>query len=248
MSAPDDYRSRLYQDYAASVDPALRGASLPALDANDAVFSRDFAPFLPSDTSARILDAGCGRGNLLSFLKRAGYTNAVGVDRSPASVAAARAAGLNAEEGDALDYMNAHPGGFDAVVAVDVLEHLRKDEVLQFLDAAFKALKAGGVFVAQTANAEALFASRMLNIDFTHETAFTRHSLRQVLVAAGFTDAEFKEIAPVGTGPRACLRRVLWTLIRLKLSALLHAETGSGILHNDHIFSQIFLAKARKPV
>ncbi len=248
MSAPDDYRRRLYQDYAASVDPALRGASLPALDANDPVFARDYAPFLPADERARILDAGCGRGHLLSYLTRAGYTNAVGVDRSPASVAAARAAGFSALEGDAVAHMDAHPGEYDAIVAVDVLEHLRKDEVLQFLDAAFKALKPGGVFLAQTVNAEALFAARMLDIDFTHETAFTRHSLRQVLTAAGFADAEFKEIGPVGRGPRALLRRLLWTLIRLKLSVLLHAETGSGILRNDHLFTQLFLAKARKPV
>ncbi|MBI3566046.1 MAG: methyltransferase domain-containing protein, partial [Elusimicrobia bacterium] len=133
------------------------------------------------------------------------------------------------------------------VVAVDVLEHLRKDEVLAFLDAAFKALRPGGVLLLQTANAESPFAARMLALDFTHETAFTRHSLRQVLGVAGFADAEFRELGPTGNGPRALLRKALWSLCRLKLSLFLHAETGSGVLNNDHLFSQIFLAKARKP-
>ena len=242
-----DYRARLYADYAASLDPALTGGALPALDANDAVFERDYLPWLPSDRGARILDAGCGRGNLLSFLKRSGYTAASGVDRGPASVAAARAAGLDAVEGDAVAHMSARPGTFDAIAAVDVLEHLRKDEVLAFLDAAFAALRPGGVLIVQTVNAESPFAARMLHIDFTHETAFTRHSLRQVLGAAGLRDAEFKEIGPAGCGVRALLRRALWALFRLRLSAYLHAETGSGLLNNDHLFSQIFLARARKP-
>lgn len=247
MSAPDGYRARIYADYAASLDPALTGGAAPALDANDAVFTRDYLPWLPADRGARILDAGCGRGNLLSFLKRSGYAAASGVDRGPASVAAARAAGLDAVEGDAVAFLKSHPGAYDAVVAVDVLEHLRKDEVLDFLDAAFAALKPGGTLIVQTVNAESPFAARMLHIDFTHETAFTRHSLRQVLGAAGFRDAEFKEIGPVGSCPRGLLRRLLWTLFRLRLSAYLHAETGSGFWNNDHLFSQIFLAKARKP-
>ncbi len=245
---PDAYRRRLYRDYAASVDPLLRGTGAPDLRAHDEVFARDYAPFLPVDRGARVLDAGCGGGAFLSFLRGRGYVNVFGVDRSPGSVRAARAAGLTeVTEGDAAAHMTSHPGAFDAVVAVDVLEHLRKDEVLAFLDAAFVALKPGGVFLAQTVNAESPFFGRMLHIDFTHETAFTRHSLRQILGATGFVDADFREIAPVGAGARASLRRALWRLLRLKWSACLHVETGSGLLNNDHVFGQIFLAKARKP-
>ena len=103
----DAYRRRIYQDYAASIDPDLRGASLPGLDANDAVFSRDYIPLLPTDRDAKILDAGCGRGNFLSFLQRNGYTRGSGVDRSPESVRAARAAGLDVAEGlDVIEFNN----------------------------------------------------------------------------------------------------------------------------------------------
>jgi 2-polyprenyl-3-methyl-5-hydroxy-6-metoxy-1,4-benzoquinol methylase len=244
---PEEYRRRVYSDYAASVDPALRGTGPADPAAREEVYERDFLPLLPADRGARILDAGCGRGEFLLFLKKRGFTNVAGVDRSPESVKAARAAGLSdVGEGSVEAHLAAHPGAYDCVVAVDVLEHLFKDEVLKFLDAAHAALKPGGRLIVQTVNAASLFGGRMLNIDFTHETAFTRHSLHQAFGAAGFADADFHEIRPVGAGPRAALRRLLWKVFRLKLSLYLHVETGSGILRNDHLFSQIFLARARK--
>lgn len=143
--------------------------------------------------------------------------------------------------------MAAHPGTYDAIVAIDVLEHLRKDEALAFVDAAFTALKPGGVLLTQTVNAESPFFGRMLHIDFTHEIAFTRHSLHQLFMVAGFGETGFREIAPIGAGPRALLRRGLWAIARWKMNLYLHIETGSGLLNNEHLFTQIFLAKARKP-
>ena len=44
---------------------------------------RCFADWLPSDRSAPILDAGCGEGNLLAFLRAKGYANLSGFDLSP---------------------------------------------------------------------------------------------------------------------------------------------------------------------
>jgi len=244
----EEYRRRIYRDYAASIDPRLRGAGLPSLRANDETFERFYRPLLPADRGARIFDAGCGRGGFLSFLQERGWTNAAGVDRSPESVAGARAAGVSGvEEGDVVVHLAAHPGAYDCIVAINMLEHMHKHEVLAFLDAAFAALKPGGLFLAQTVNAESPFFGRMLHIDFTHETAFTRHSLHQVLGAAGFADAEFVELISCGSGPRGWLRRALWALFRFKASLYLHAETGSGALNNDHLFGQIFLASARKP-
>jgi cyclopropane fatty-acyl-phospholipid synthase-like methyltransferase len=41
------------------------------------------------DRSARILDLGCGHGVFIYFHREAGYTNVVGVDKSPEQVAEA---------------------------------------------------------------------------------------------------------------------------------------------------------------
>lgn len=243
---PDEYRRRIYRDYAASIDPVLSGGADPR--AGEEAFERCFAPLLPADRAARILDAGCGRGAFLGLLQKRGYENAVGVDRSPESVRAAREAGVRGvEQGDVAEHLAAHPGRYDVLVAIDVLEHLRKDEILALLDAAFAALKPGGCLIVQTVNADGPFFGRMLHADFTHETAFTRYSLHQAFGAAGFADSEFFALAPAGSGARAVLRRALWRVLRLAMSLYYHVETGSGVLRNDHLLSSMLIAKTRKP-
>jgi 2-polyprenyl-3-methyl-5-hydroxy-6-metoxy-1,4-benzoquinol methylase len=243
----DDYRSRIYRDYAASLDPVLVGGADADPRALDPLFERYYVPLLPADRAARMLDAGCGRGAFVDFLHRRGYDGAVGVDRSPESVRRAKEAGVRGVElGDAGEHLAAHPAAYDAISAIDVLEHLRKDEVLAFLDAAFVALKPGGLLIVQTVNADGPLFGRQLHADFTHETAFTRYSLHQAFGAAGFASSEFHALEPLGSGPRALLRRLLWKFIRLGLGLYYHAESGSGILNNDHILSSTLIAAARK--
>lgn len=247
MSDPtaESYRSRIYRDYAASLEPTL-GAD-DDLTAGDERFRHSFLPLLPPDRRASILDIGCGRGAFLDFLRREGYKAARGVDRSPEVVKRAQAAGLDISEGDIGLHLAAHPGAFDCVIAVDVFEHLLKPEVLPLLDAAYAALKPGGRFLIQTVNADGPFFGRMLYVDFTHETAFTRYSLYQVLRISGFERIEFQPMEPIGTGPRAVLRRWVWGLVRLGMGLFYHLETGSGIRHHDHILTTNILVRAFKP-
>jgi len=55
---------------------------------------RCFADWLPADRNAPILDAGCGEGNLLAFLRAKGYANLSGFDLSPECVRLCRERGL----------------------------------------------------------------------------------------------------------------------------------------------------------
>jgi SAM-dependent methyltransferase len=92
----------------------------------------------------RVLDLGCGDGVLTAKLVALGC-QVVGVDASPAQVAAARALGLEARvlDGHALDYDEA----FDAVFSNAALHWLRRpDEVIEGV---FRALRPGGRFVAE---------------------------------------------------------------------------------------------------
>lgn len=245
----EKYRARIYRDYASSIEPTLRSAQTrESLSASDDAFERFHLHLLPTDKKAHIFDAGAGRGAFLDYLARKGYANALGVDRSPETVRRAKELGVRSLDlGDAGTHLAQHPAYYDCVIALDVLEHLRKDEVMDFLDAVFKALKPGGMLVVQTANADGPLFGRMMYADFTHETAFTRYSLYQAFGATGFTESEFHPLGPVGSGFRACLRRQLWKLIRLGVNLYYHVETGSGIFHNDHILTLDFLGKTRKP-
>ncbi|NRQ38912.1 class I SAM-dependent methyltransferase [Nonomuraea sp. NN258] len=100
--------------------------------------------FLPR-RPARVLDAGCGRGELAAALMRLGHL-VTAVDVSPEAVAAARAAGVPARVADMT--APADPPGaarFDVVVMSLSLHHMRPVEAA--LDRARDLLAPGGVLL-----------------------------------------------------------------------------------------------------
>ena len=245
-NGPSDYRSRVFRRYFDTLSTELGFAGPDSPGVPDAVFRSYFLPLIPADRGARILDVGCGRGHLLDFLKRSGYRDLQGVDLSPQMVECSRRLGVPAEQSEATAFLSAHPARFDCVLALDVLEHLFKDELFALMDAVFSALRPGGCFIAHTVNADGLAWGRMRYIDITHEQSFTRYSLGQLFTVTGFSGQEFRPVEPVGSGPRVLARRLIGKGVRLAASLVHHAESGSGILNNDHIVTSSFIAKAVK--
>ena len=101
----------------------------------------------------RVLDVGCGAGLAAEAFARMGAT-VVGMDAAPEALAAARA---HADEGGlAIDYRDGGPEDlaegevFDAVVALEVIEHV--EERTAFIAALARALAPGGVIVLSTLN------------------------------------------------------------------------------------------------
>lgn len=244
MTTPSrDHREVLRERY--SETHANAGAApTPAQLADLAkAYEAAFAPLLPGDRDARILELGCGRGAFLHWLKSEGRTGAAGVDSDPASVASAKRLGVDAETGDALERLRREPGAWDAVVAIDALEHFRKDELFPLLDAVKAALKPGGVFVWRAPNAESPFFGRVQHGDLTHETAFTRASAFQLMSAAGFDSiAVVGDLAPV-TGARSLLRRLLW--IPLSAAARVYLWAESCVV--GAVLEANLIASGRKP-
>lgn len=154
-----------------------------------ASFARTVGPLLPAGRGARILDAGCGEGALLSFLRDRGYSALSGFDLSPENVALCHAEGLGfVAQGDALR-IGEMGGEYDAIVSLDLVEHLPKEAVVGFLAAARGKLAPGGVLVLQTPNMGYLLASFHRYSDLTHQWGLTEVSVRVLLRAAGFDDA-----------------------------------------------------------
>jgi SAM-dependent methyltransferase len=84
-----------------------------------------------------VLDVGCGANSPLGRFRRR-VARAVGVDAHEPAVAAARAAGVHDEYvvADVRELGSRFPPrSFDAVVAFDVVEHLRREEGEALLDA-----------------------------------------------------------------------------------------------------------------
>jgi SAM-dependent methyltransferase len=87
------------------------------------------------------LDVGCGLGRNLRHLGGDG----VGVDHNPASVAAARAAGLTAyTSAEFRTSGKAVPGAFDSMLLAHVVEHMGEGDARQLLEEYLPYVRQGG--------------------------------------------------------------------------------------------------------
>jgi SAM-dependent methyltransferase len=144
-----------------------------------------------------VLDAGCGRGELLRLLRAEGIP-ALGVDSNPVSVEALRRDGLQVEPGDAIAFLEARPAGsLGAVTALQLVEHWPPAGIFRFLQAARRALAPGGVLVAETINSDSLSALRAFFLDPTHVRPVPADALLFLAEAAGFADARVAYRSPL---------------------------------------------------
>jgi SAM-dependent methyltransferase len=97
---------------------------------------------------ARVLDLGCGTGDMLEHLPAVNY---VGIDISPQYIARARARFANRDAEFHVGDATAVPDGlgdFDLALATGVLHHLDDAQALQLLRGAASALRPTGRFLA----------------------------------------------------------------------------------------------------
>ncbi len=78
------------------------------------------------EPGSRVLDLGCGRGILLDYLVHSKQVFAIGVDMDFLKVAACVHRGINAYQGDMMDFMRAFPEGhFDRVICSRTIEEIQ---------------------------------------------------------------------------------------------------------------------------
>jgi SAM-dependent methyltransferase len=100
-----------------------------------------------------VLEIGCGRGEFLGLLRDAGI-QAQGVDIDSGMVQLAREEGFDVVSSDALEFLHADPapGPYQGVFSAHFIEHLTPEQVLSFLEGAYRALAPGGRLVVVTPN------------------------------------------------------------------------------------------------
>jgi 2-polyprenyl-3-methyl-5-hydroxy-6-metoxy-1,4-benzoquinol methylase len=141
--------------------------------------------------SGRLLDVGCGHGLLLDEARRRGYQT-VGLELSREAAKHARETlGLDVRElpleGFSEGTNGDLPGGFEAVVLADVLEHL--DDPVDAIDRCAGLLRPGGVLCIVTPDPSSLTAklagARWWGYLAAHTVLLPRRTLRELISARG---------------------------------------------------------------
>lgn len=128
----------------------------------------------------RLVELGCGTGNVLAALRDLGET--IGVEVDDTLRAAAVAHGLDVRFGALPDRVPVDPGSAGVVLLLDVLEHL--DDAAAALDAARKLLRPGGLLVVTVPAYRWLWSAH--DVMLGHRRRYTRGALVRELAEAGF--------------------------------------------------------------
>jgi SAM-dependent methyltransferase len=140
--------------------------------------------------AAPVLDAGCGRGELLGLLREAGI-EARGVDADADMVAFARGEGLEVEQADVIAYLEGlDDGSLGGIFAAQLVEHLPPPALLRFLELGAQKLRPGGLLVAETINPLSPLALRNYFADLTHAQPLVPETLALLTQQAGFREVE----------------------------------------------------------
>lgn len=104
--------------------------------------------FRAMDPDLKILDAACGTGGLMSFLKENGYSNLRGFDYSQHAIDFSNERGLNVVFGDLRNVGAFEPGEtFDIITCNDALYFLNDEEIIRALTAFKTRLNRNGLII-----------------------------------------------------------------------------------------------------
>ncbi len=175
---------------------------------------------------SRILDIGCGTGDLLSKLQKKGFVNLVGIE--PAANMRTIAQNNLGEEvvvdGSAV-MLPFEDNSFDFITAIEVLRYLAPEDNLQAFKEIYRVLKPGGMFLGTFVNLWALDGFFFLmffrklwhflggnrprcTVKFDTPTGLTR-----TLTGIGFSRTETH-------GAMIAILRIVWKLLGNKTSII----------------------------
>lgn len=171
--------------------------------------------WMPSDRTSAILEIGPGFGGFLQACIDTGRTDLSAVDISSEVAEAVRTTtGIRvAVVSDTKEWLDAHVSCFDAIIGVEVIEHVPHDQVIALLGACRRALRPGGVLILETPNMSApLSGLHHRYADFSHRLGFTAESLRYVHLEAGFTRVEVAPLPVVGSRRKVVAQHIAATI------------------------------------
>lgn len=206
-------------------------------------FKINYKKFFPKDPGATVLDIGIGRGEMLTCMKEWGYAYH-GIDITLSTVDYCRSLGLSCEKTDSTtEWLRAHRNTYDVITLLDVVEHVKKEDVIEFISAIHDALQPGGTVIVQTPNMQSPDPNLHRYNDLTHEFGLTEHSFGQLLTESGFKHYEMYGFEWF-TGNK--LKHKLGKLLRFLAFRYTHISRRVTGNLNPKILHPVFFAVARK--
>ena len=152
-------------------------------------YRANFLHHLPENREARVLVVSCGPGYFVQLLKNEGYTNVEGIDSDPDKIRFATERQLNCRVAEAFPFFESTDEQWDLIVCEQELNHLTKDEMVEFLRLVKPRLSAGGRLVVYGLNgANPITGAEALSQNFDHFNTFTEYSLKQILEYCGYDE------------------------------------------------------------
>lgn len=240
----NDFRTDLYQRYVSTFKNFIENENSTSIKSVFEICKRRYLPFLSDfpKEDIRILELGCGSGYFLQFLQKEGFRNIFGIDISEQQIERAKAKGLNADVTDIFEFFKTNKKEYDAIFALDFIEHFYKQELLELFTGINKIMRRNGILILHTPNGQGLFPGRNISGDLTHLTIFNPNSLTQILRITGFDDIRFYETGPVPKNIVGIVRLILWKIVKVIIKTIRIIETGG----KEDILTQDFICTARK--
>jgi 2-polyprenyl-3-methyl-5-hydroxy-6-metoxy-1,4-benzoquinol methylase len=234
MSHLDYYK---YQTTARGVK-GLREVEALAL-ARAHVYRRVVLPRLPQNRASRIAELACGHGSFLWWLKSEGFSQITGVDNSSQQVAVAREVDCVVEEADVAGWLEKQPGqSVDALVGIDLVEHLTKDDFMKMLKQSSRALTPGGVLILRYPNGDSPLVGLNLFNDITHVWTYTTNCVQTLAAMHGFARATFVDESDTGVRDHRWLKVPLARIGGFVLRGLIRAATRENVRYlSPHIWA-----------
>lgn len=159
-------------------------------------YKRNYLKYVPKDKSARTLVISCGPGYFVNLMSEEGYTDVLGIDSDPDKIHHAQAKNLNCKTEGTFDFLAKNRNLYDFIFVEQEINHLTKDEIIEFFRLCRDSLKDRGTLIVHSLNgANPITGSEALAQNFDHYNTFTEYSLRQILQYSNFQDVQVFPLA-----------------------------------------------------
>lgn len=203
---PHDFVAEVYRRMANRHAAAMHRPNWHEMQTDPVVLAsaEQYAPYLPKDKSAHILDIGFGGGWFLAACLRLGYTHLSGADfginnKDNVRAWAPERITLHEIRDNIGEFLSDKKEQFDFIHMSHVIEHIPKYSLFWIVDALYFALRPGGTLFLRTPNMEGPCASSSLYVTLAHEYGFAGANMASLLDICGFDDVryiEFPDVSP----------------------------------------------------